>query len=115
MADMEAQGPTTDIIKELSVSDTDSDYAEDMRFDKLEAPATESRETAAERLEGVLAACKATNLLPGQSILAFAKQMIEEHVRLSFSQISSAHTHIIAAPMRPQLACRAHIIIWAAA
>ncbi len=100
MADMEAQGPSMDIIKELSISDTDSDYAEDMRFDKLEVPATDPCEPAAVRFEGVLATCKAMKLQPGQSILAFAKQMIEEHVCLpSFASI--APTDITVAPMKP--------------
>ncbi|CAL8464362.1 g3897 [Coccomyxa elongata] len=106
MADMEAQGPSMDIIKELSISDTDSDYAEDMRFDKLEVPATDPREPAAERFEGVLAACKAMKLQPGQSILAFAKQMIEEHTLddtfyvIDLGLLARLHAHFVAAMPR---------------
>ena len=74
-----------EIIKEVSMSDSDSDLAEDLHFEKFEAPAADTldSELAPEGLGDVLAACQATKLAPGHTILTFAKQMIQEHVRSS--------------------------------
>lgn len=67
------------------MSDSDSDLAEDLHFEKFEAPAADTldSELAPEGLGDVLAACQATKLAPGHTILTFAKQMIQEHVRSS--------------------------------
>ncbi len=72
-----------EITKEVSMSDSDSDLAEELRFEKLGTLNFGSLDAdiAEEGLSGVLAACHATKLAPGDSILAFAKQMIQQHVR----------------------------------
>lgn len=87
MADMEVSEPSvgTDLPKEVPMSDTDSDLAEDMRFEKLVTSDVEDidheSKHLAQGMDGVLAAFKATTLGPHQTILAYAKQLINEQAR----------------------------------
>lgn len=79
-------GAYSDVNAAASITDSDSDIAEDLRFEKLPEPVSESPLEAAGQLpvsnavSEVLTSCATTLLAPGLDIASFARKLIVEQV-----------------------------------